>query len=85
MGKILYDECFDSADYIEEVTGCRPFTNVSLEECENILQEKDICLWNYPLTEIEHILENDIDVILVKFPYFYGGYEYRLCEVQKEE
>ena len=84
MSNIMSDVCYDSADYIEEVTGYRPYEDVTLEECEKILKEREVCLWNYPLTEIDHIIENNINVILVRFPENYGGYDYRFCEVSKE-
>lgn len=36
------------------------------EEIESILVDYGYCdLWNYPLDEIAHILENNIDVVLV--------------------
>ena len=41
------------------------------------IEENEICLWNYPLTEIDHIIENNIDVVLVRFTDDYDGYEYR--------
>lgn len=39
--------------------------------------------WNYPLTEITEVLENKIDVVLVRFPMSHNcsEYEYRFCEV----
>lgn len=41
-------------------------------------------LWDYPLTEIDHIVENDINVVLVDCGYLYGDEyveEYRWFEV----
>lgn len=85
MSNIMSDVCYDSADYIEVVAGYRPCEDVTLEECGRILEEREVCLWNYPLTEIDHIIENDINVILVRFPEDDGnGYDYRFCEIPKE-
>jgi hypothetical protein len=72
------------ADYIEMVTGGRPAYNLSLDKMEKLFERKEICLWNYPLTEIEHIIENDMKVVLVRFPDEYGGYEYRFCEMNND-
>lgn len=33
---------------------------------EKILEEHGECLWNYPLSEIDHVLENELDVVLVE-------------------
>lgn len=80
MSVILNDRCLDSKEYLKEITGFSFCEEISLEKCEKILEERNMCLWNYPLTEIEHIIENDIDVVLVRFPKINGEYEYRLCE-----
>lgn len=77
--------CWDSAEYVEEVTGCRPYKNITLKELEDLFKEEEICLWNYPLTEIEHIIENELKVVLVRFPEDIGEYEYRFCEIHDVE
>ena len=45
-------------------------------------------LWNYPLTEIDHIVENNINVVLVQCLEWNhnGGYDtvYRWCEVPED-
>lgn len=55
--------------YLEKVTGKFFFlkTNNPVEEIEEILEEycPDESLWNYPLEEINHIVENDLRVVLV--------------------
>lgn len=73
--------CFTSGQYVSMVTKKTVSHNPTLSELENM----QLNYWNYPLTEIEHILENNIDVILVQFPKGNGTYEYRLCEVKKED
>jgi hypothetical protein len=80
MSCIKDDDCFDSADYVEFVAGCRPTENVTLEQ----LEKMKLDVWNYPLTEIEHIIENHIPVVLVRFPETYGGYIYRFCELKNK-
>ena len=74
---IISDYCYDSSDYVEMITGNLPIENPTLNELENMQIDK----WNYPLTEINHIIENDLKVVLVRFPEIYGGYEYRFCEI----
>lgn len=80
MNNIISDSCYDSIDYIEIITGERPTKDISLAE----LEEMELGLWNYPLKEIDHIIENDLKVILVRFPKAYGDYEYRFCECETE-
>lgn len=70
--------CLDSADYLELIGFNR--NDVTLEE----LHQMELDLWDYPITEIEHIVENCIPVVLVRFPEMYGGYDYRFCEVSCE-
>ena len=45
-------------------------------------------LWNYPLTEIDHIVENKLNVVLVDVSGFAGGNEwvteYRWFEVPED-
>lgn len=38
-----------------------------IEFVERMLEVHEKCLWNYPLNEINHVLENDLDVILVDY------------------
>lgn len=81
MSCIKDDTCLESREYIELVTGYKPVDEISLEELETM----ELDLWNYPLMEIEHIIENNLNVVLVRFPEMYGGYDYRFCEVPDEE
>ena len=75
------NEVWDVQDYVEEVAGGRP-CYTSLDEMETDFAEKDICLWSYPICEVEHIIENELKVCLVRFETMYGGYEYRWCELK---
>lgn len=45
------------------------------------LEEMELDVWNYPLDELDHIVENDLRVILVRFPKDKEKYEYRWCEI----
>ena len=52
------------------------------------LEDEDSPLWDYPLSEIEHIVENNINVVLVEIVYFDEDdvfqREYRWFEVPEE-
>jgi hypothetical protein len=44
-------------------------------------------LWDYPLTEIDHIVENNLNVVLVNCCHYYGDEffaEYRWFEVPED-
>lgn len=71
---------WDVCDYVEEITSIRPCYE-TLEEMEEDFNNKNIDLWNYPLNEVEHIIENGLNVCLVRFSDDYGGYVYRWCEL----
>lgn len=77
---IKNNECIDSDEYVALITGKFPDKEPTLKEIEEMELDK----WNYPLTEIDHIMENKIPVILVRFPSPDGGYDYRFCEVEAD-
>lgn len=77
---IKNNECIDSDEYVALITGKFPDKEPTLKEIEEMELDK----WNYPLTEIDHIMENEIPVILVRFPSPDGGYDYRFCEVEAD-
>lgn len=78
---IASNHCLDSDEYVELITEYRPTNKPTLEELKKMQLDK----WNYPLTEVEHIVENQIPVVLVRFPEMYGGYEYRFCEIDENQ
>ena len=78
---IKNNECIDSSEYVALITGKFPGKEPTLKEVEEMELDK----WNYPLTEIDHIMENEIPVILVRFPSPDGGYDYRFCEVEADD
>ena len=44
----------------------------------------ELCLWDFPLTEIEYIIEAGHSVVLVSFETSVPGkFEHRFCEVQR--
>ena len=74
--------------FVEAVTGlCFCFDHEdTIKEIEDMLER--YChqtLWNYPLTEIDHIVESRLSVVLVDVSGMYGGSEmvpmYRWFEV----
>lgn len=61
------ERVYSPQNYLEAVTGNCYIINGDndIELIENILEEQDYCLWSYALTEIDHIVENKLDVVLV--------------------
>lgn len=76
---------YSPQEYLDAVLGeCYLFDSFvenDIEELEKILIYADKPLWNYRLTEIDHIVENEIDVVLVDCMVFSaeeGGYVHTL-------
>lgn len=66
---VLSKEIYSPQNFVETVTGnyyvFRNDTTI-LEEIQTLLGLNGFeDLWHYPLTEIDHIVENKIDVVLV--------------------
>ena len=63
------ERLYSPQEYLDAVLGeCYLFDSYAdddIKEIEEILKKEDKALWNYPLTEIDHIVENGIDVVLV--------------------
>ena len=74
-------EVWDCGDYVEYITGDFPCYK-DLESMEKAFAEEGIELWNYPLEEISHAMENNEHLCLVRFTNEYGGYDYRWCEIK---
>jgi hypothetical protein len=66
---VLSNEIYSPQSYIEMLTGhyyIFNMTNSVYEEIKNLQYWNGFeDLWNYPLNEIEHIIENKINVVLV--------------------
>ena len=78
---------YSPQNYVEAVTGnCYIFRSDNTgEEIQKLLKENGYDLWDYPLAEIEHIVENQLNVVLVDVSGFNDGdkweQEYRWFEV----
>lgn len=65
---IKSETLYSPQSYLELVTGRTYILNDSdndIEAVEKILEELGYCLWSHALTEIEHIIEEDLPVVLV--------------------
>lgn len=70
---MVKSECiFSPQNFVDKLTGncyifCSDTISGLLEEIECRLQENGYNdLWDYPLSEINHIVENELDVVLVE-------------------
>lgn len=83
---------YSPQNYVSAVTGVCYILKHGKYPCEEI---KEILgyyhdyenLWDYPLTEIEHIVENEIPVVLVDVSHYEGDNyitEYRWFEVPED-
>lgn len=61
------EKLYSPQSYLEIVTGnCYMIDGDNdVEFIETILEREGYCLWNYPLSEIDHIVEEKLDVVLV--------------------
>lgn len=62
------EQIYSPQSYLEAVTGKCYIINGEddVEFIRNILAENDLAaLWDFPLSEIDHIVENELDVVLV--------------------
>ena len=80
MANVIYGICLSSNKYVKLITGTDPTEHISLEK----LEEMNLEQWNYPLEELEHIIENDLDVVLVDFS-TEDREVFRLCELNLEQ
>ena len=77
-------------NYVGAVTGSYYFFKHKLhpiDEIQRILMMEGYKLWDYPLTEIDHIVENDLNVVLVDCSHYEGDTyinEYRWFEVPED-
>ena len=77
----------DVKDFIKKYYGVDAHV-YTLEEFEIWKIDNDhVDHWDYPLEEYKHIAENDIDCVPVRFKIRGDNwdFEYRFCEVPKED
>lgn len=72
---VLSEKIYGPSEFVEILTGlyyCFDKEN-TIREIEEILDIEygDGALWNYPLSEIDHISDNDLNVVLVDVSGFY--------------
>ena len=85
---VQHDQLYSPQSYLELVTGhCYIVHEGTVQEIERILKRNKLELWNYPLAEIVHIIENNIPVVLVECTSSEAPYiqELRWFEVPAEE
>lgn len=77
-------------NYVCAVTGTYYFFKNKehpADEIQHLLSINDYELWDYPLTEIDHIVENNLNVVLVDCSHYEGDVyvnEYRWFEVPED-
>lgn len=88
MSKVLSDECINSGTYIKMLTGYEPQTPIIDWSEYNRLSKIYPTLiehWDYPVSEIDHISEANLTVVLVMFNNDTdGGLIFRYCEIEEE-
>ena len=90
---IARDYCLDASEYITMLNNNVEIDiqDFPIEDLPDVLKEyvngydETEPLWDYLLTDIGHIVENNISTVLVRFPSDPGEYTYRLCEIADEE
>lgn len=84
------DQIYSPQNYVGEITGTYYFFKNKehpADEIQYLLQMNEYELWDYPLTEIDHIVENSLDVVLVDCSHYEGDMyinEYRWFEVPED-
>ena len=66
---------YSPQSYIGAVTGnyySLRYDEHPADEIQHLLGMNDCELWDYPLTEIDHIVENNLNVVLVDCSYYEG-------------
>ena len=76
----IKDEIWTTEEYLTEI-GAK-VEDITLEEYEEKYGSE---LWNYPISEIEHCIEEELDCVIVNFRTNDGNYEHRICELGEVE
>ena len=92
MKLVKSEQIYSPQNYLELITGDCYIVKGSndVETIECILEDLGYCLWSYALSEIGHIVENDIPVVLVDCMVYNDDIEefehvYRWFEVDFDE
>lgn len=74
---VLSEKIYEPSEFVEILTGRYYYFDKenTVEEIEVLLDltYDEGALWSYPLSEIDHISDNDLNVVLVDVSGFYGG------------
>lgn len=64
---VVSEKLYSPQQYLELVTGNTYIIDGDndVDKIESILEDSDICYWSYPLSEIDHIVEEKLNVVLV--------------------
>lgn len=67
MANVKSDKIFSPQNYVDAVTGKYYIidSDDDVKEIEKLLKQNGYEGWNYPLSEIDHIVENELSVVLV--------------------
>lgn len=84
------EQIYAPQNYVCAITGTYYFfknKDHPVNEIQYLLQVNGYDLWDYPLTEIDHIVENNLNVVLVDCSHYEGDEfvtEYRWFEVPED-
>lgn len=65
--------------FLKKYYGYDSFSMMTVAEFEEWKEDNDYEEWDYPLEEYEHIAENEIKCVPVRFNGM--SYDYRFCEI----
>lgn len=78
---VLSEKIYEPSEFVEILTGHYFYFNKenTVREIEDILSDEyeEGSLWSYPLSEIDHISDNDLNVVLVDVSGFYNTVEFQ--------
>lgn len=84
------NKIYSPENYVCAITGTYYFFKHKthpIEEIQCLLKNNGYALWDYPLTEIDHIVENNLNVVLVDCSHYEREVyvnEYRWFEVPED-
>jgi hypothetical protein len=61
------EKIYSPQQYLEAITGlCYTIHGANdIEVIQQVLYERNLEFWDYPMSEIDHIVENNLNVVLV--------------------